>query len=211
MIVMSNVKQFAKKHGKLLSIILIVLASIFIGALLTYMAVRQQVDDANEEIQYLKANIDKELSTELTQVKRVVDDLKKNKPVLETVNTVKETRIEYVPKLSTNDADVDIRKDTPSAKIKYNDKTYDVPLKTTSTSTTEKDGTVKITEGQELTIDVTNVADRQIAAYKLMMDDKQRELDEELKKVKKENRVHKTIETAAIALGTAYLVKKAID
>lgn len=211
MIVMSNVKQFAKKHGKLLSIILIVLASIFIGALLTYMAVRQQVDDANEEIQYLKANIDKELSTELTQVKRVVDDLKKNKPVLETVNTVKETRIEYVPKLSPNDADVDIRKDTPSAKIKYNDKTYDVPLKTTSTSTTEKDGTVKITEGQELTIDVTNVADRQIAAYKLIMDDKQRELDEELKKVKKENKVHKTIETAAIALGTAYLVKKAID
>lgn len=211
MIVMSNVKQFAKKHGKLLSIILIVLASIFIGALLTYMAVRQQVDDANEEIQYLKANIDKELSTELTQVKRVVDDLKKNKPVLETVNTVKETRIEYVPKLSPNDADVDIRKDTPSAKIKYNDKTYDVPLKTTSTSTTEKDGTVKITEGQELTIDVTNVADRQIAAYKLMMDDKQRELNEELKKVKKENKVHKTIETAAIALGTAYLVKKAID
>lgn len=211
MIVMSNVKQFAKKHGKLLSIILIVLASIFIGALLTYMAVRQQVDDANEEIQYLKANIDKELSTELTQVKRVVDDLKKNKPVLETVNTVKETRIEYVPKLSPNDADVDIRKDAPSAKIKYNDKTYDVPLKTTSTSTTEKDGTVKITEGQELTIDVTNVADRQIAAYKLMMDDKQRELDEELKKVKKENKVHKTIETAAIALGTAYLVKKAID
>lgn len=64
---------------------------------------------------------------------------------------------------------------------------------------------------QELTIDVTNVADRQIAAYKLMMDDKQRELDEELKKVKKENKVHKTIETAAIALGTAYLVKKAID
>lgn len=211
MIVMSNVKQFAKKHGKLLSIILIVLASIFIGALLTYMAVRQQVDDANEEIQYLKANIDKELSTELTQVKRVVDDLKKNKPVLETVNTVKETRIEYVPKLSPNDADVDIRKDTPSAKIKYNDKTYDVPLKTTSNSTTEKDGTVKITEGQELTIDVTNVADRQITAYKLMMDDKQRELDEELKKVKKENKVHKTIETAAIALGTAYLVKKAID
>ena len=211
MMLASNVKQFAKKHGKLLSIILIVLASIFIGALLTYMAVRQQVDDANEEIQYLKANIDKELSTELTQVKRVVDDLKKNKPVLETVNTVKETRIEYVPKLSPNDADVDIRKDTPSAKIKYNDKTYDVPLKTTSTSTTEKDGTVKITEGQELTIDVTNVADRQIAAYKLMMDDKQRELDEELKKVKKENKVHKTIETAAIALGTAYLVKKAID
>ena len=51
MIVMSNVKQFAKKHGKLLSIILIILTSIFIGALLTYMAVRQQVDDANEEIQ----------------------------------------------------------------------------------------------------------------------------------------------------------------
>lgn len=211
MMLASNVKQFAKKHGKLLSIIIIILTSIFIGALLTYMAVRQQVDDANEEIQYLKANIDKELSTELTQVKRVVDDLKKNKPVLETVNTVKETRIEYVPKLSPNDADVDIRKDTPSAKIKYNDKTYDVPLKTTSNSTTEKDGTVKITEGQELTIDVTNVADRQIAAYKLMMDDKQRELDEELKKVKKENKVHKTIETAAIALGTAYLVKKAID
>ena len=78
MMLASNVKQFAKKHGKLLSIIIIILTSIFIGALLTYMAVRQQVDDANEEIQYLKANIDKELSTELTQVKRVVDDLKKN-------------------------------------------------------------------------------------------------------------------------------------
>ena len=208
---LSNVKEFASKHGKLISIILIIIAALFIGAISTYIILRQHITDANDEIHYLKMNMDKELSNEISHVKKAVDDLKKNKPVIETVNSVKETRIEYVPKLSPNDADVDIRKDAPSAKIKYNDKTYDVPLKTTSTSTTEKDGTVKITEGQELTIDVTNIADRQIAAYKLSMDEKQRELNEELKKVKKENRVHKTIETAAIALGSAYLIKKAID
>ena len=120
-----------------------------------------------------------------------------------------ETDIKYVQKQTAEDTDVEIKSEAPVARVKYNEQTYDVPMQTTTTNSTEKDGTVKVNQTHEFTVDVTNVADRQIAAYKLSRDEKERELNEELKEVKHQNKQLK-IAGAVVATGAVgYLIHKA--
>ena len=190
--------------------ILFFLFSISFGGFVTYKIMQTQLDAAYEKIDELKSAVsDAEVAAEVRLVKQALEDLKKNKPVTEKVVNNTQTEIRYVEKESPEDADVDIQDQAPVARIKYNDQTYDVPMQTTTSHTTEKDGTVKVNQAHELTIDVTKVADRQIAAYQLSMEDKQRELNEELKHVKHQNRTLKIVGGAAALAGTAYLINKA--
>lgn len=186
-------------------------ASVAVGGFITYKIMKDQVNAAYEKIDELKAAVsDAEVAAEVRLVKQAVEDLKKNKPVTERVVNNNQTEIRYVQKESPDDADVDIQDQAPVARIKYNDQTYDVPMQTTTFHTTDKDGTVKVNQAHELTIDVTKVADRQIAAYQLSMEDKQRELNDELKKVKHENKTMKFVGGAVALTGTAYLINKAL-
>lgn len=191
--------------------ILFFFASVAIGGFITYKIMKDQVDAAYEKIEDLKTTLpNAEVAAQLRIVKDAVEDLKKNKPVTERVVNNNQTEIRYVEKESPEDADVDIQDQAPVARIKYNDQTYDVPMQTTTSHTTDKDGTVKVNQAHELTIDVTKVADRQIAAYQLSMEDKQRELNDELKKVKHENKTMKFVGGAVALTGTAYLINKAL-
>lgn len=186
-------------------------AAMAIGGFVTYKIMKDQVDAANEKVEELKTTLpNAEVATQLRIVKDAVEELKKNKPVTERVISNNQTEIRYVEKQSPEDADVDIQDQAPVARIKYNDQTYDVPMQTTTSHTTDKDGTVKVNQAHELTIDVTKVADRQIAAYQLSMEDKQRELNDELKKVKHENKTMKFVGGAVALTGTAYLINKAL-
>ena len=190
--------------------ILFFLFSISFGGFVTYKIMQTQLDAAYEKIDELKSAVsDAEVAAEVRLVKQALEDLKKNKPVTEKVINNTQTEIRYVEKESPEDADVDIQDQAPVARIKYNDQTYDIPMQTTTSHTTEKDGTVKVNQAHELTIDVTKVADRQIAAYQLSMEDKQRELNEELKHVKHQNHTLKIVGGAAALAGTAYLINKA--
>lgn len=190
--------------------ILFFLFSISFGGFVTYKIMQSQIDAAYEKIDELKSAVsDAEVAAEVRLVKQAVEDLKHNKPVTEKVVNNTQTEIRYVEKQSPEDADVDIQDQAPVARIKYNDQTYDVPMQTTTSHTTEADGTVKVNQAHELTIDVTKVADRQIAAYQLSMEDKQRELNEELKHVKHQNKTLKIVGGVAIVTGTAYLINKA--
>lgn len=190
--------------------ILFFLISVTFGGFVTYKIMQSQIDAANEKIDELKLAVsDAEVAAEVRLVKQAVEELKKNKPVTERVVSNNQTEIRYVEKESPEDADVDIQDQAPVARIKYNDQTYDVPMQTTTSHTTDKDGTVKVNQAHELTIDVTKVADRQIAAYQLSMEDKQRELNEELKHVKHQNKTLKIVGGAAALVGTAYLINKA--
>ena len=165
--------------------ILFFLISVTFGGFITYKIMQSQIDAAYEKIDELKSAVsDAEVAAEVRLVKQALEDLKKNKPVTEKVISNNQTEIRYVEKESPDDADVDIQDQAPVARIKYNDQTYDVPMQTTTSHTTDKDGTVKVNQAHELSIDVTKIADRQIAAYQLSMEDKQRELNEELKHVK---------------------------
>lgn len=190
--------------------ILFFLFSISFGGFVTYKIMQSQIDAAYEKIDELKSAVsDAEVAAEVRLVKQALEDLKKNKPVTEKVVSNNQTEIRYVEKESPEDADVDIQDQAPVARIKYNDQTYDVPMQTTTSHTTDKDGTVKVNQVHELSIDVTKIADRQIAAYQLSMEDKQRELNEELKHVKHQNKTLKIVGGAAALAGTAYLINKA--
>ena len=190
--------------------ILFFLFSISFGGFVTYKIMQSQIDAAYEKIDELKLAVsDAEVAAEVRLVKQALEDLKKNKPVTEKVVSNNQTEIRYVEKESPEDADVDIQDQAPVARIKYNDQTYDVPMQTTTSHTTDKDGTVKVNQAHELSIDVTKIADRQIAAYQLSMEDKQRELNEELKHVKHQNKTLKIVGGAAALVGTAYLINKA--
>ena len=190
--------------------ILFFLFSISFGGFVTYKIMQSQIDAAYEKIDELKSAVsDAEVAAEVRLVKQALEDLKKNKPVTERVVSNNQTEIRYVEKESPEDADVDIQDQAPVARIKYNDQTYDVPMQTTTSHTTDKDGTVKVNQAHELSIDVTKIADRQIAAYQLSMEDKQRELNEELKHVKHQNKTLKIVGGAAALAGTAYLINKA--
>lgn len=190
--------------------ILFFLFSISFGGFVTYKIMQSQIDAAYEKIDELKSAVsDAEVAAEVRLVKQALEDLKKNKPVTEKVVSNNQTEIRYVEKESPEDADVDIQDQAPVARIKYNDQTYDVPMQTTTSHTTDKDGTVKVNQSHELSIDVTKIADRQIAAYQLSMEDKQRELNEELKHVKHQNKTLKIVGGAAALAGTAYLINKA--
>lgn len=190
--------------------ILFFLFSISFGGFVTYKIMQSQIDAAYEKIDELKSAVsDAEVAAEVRLVKQALEDLKKNKPVTERVVSNNQTEIRYIEKESPDDADVDIQDQAPVARIKYNDQTYDVPMQTTTSHTTDKDGTVKVNQAHELSIDVTKIADRQIAAYQLSMEDKQRELNEELKHVKHQNKTLKIVGGAAALVGTAYLINKA--
>lgn len=190
--------------------ILFFLFSISFGGFVTYKIMQSQIDAAYEKIDELKSAVsDAEVAAEVRLVKQALEDLKKNKPVTERVVSNNQTEIRYIEKESPEDADVDIQDQAPVARIKYNDQTYDVPMQTTTSHTTDKDGTVKVNQAHELSIDVTKIADRQIAAYQLSMEDKQRELNEELKHVKHQNKTLKIVGGAAALVGTAYLINKA--
>ena len=190
--------------------ILFFLFSISFGGFVTYKIMQSQIDAAYEKIDELKSAVsDAEVAAEVRLVKQALEDLKKNKPVTERVVSNNQTEIRYVEKESPEDADVDIQDQAPVARIKYNDQTYDVPMQTTTSHTIDKDGTVKVNQAHELSIDVTKIADRQIAAYQLSMEDKQRELNEELKHVKHQNKTLKIVGGAAALAGTAYLINKA--
>jgi hypothetical protein len=205
--VIENFKTYKKPI--ILGILFFLFSSSF-GGFVTYKIMQSQIDAAYEKIDELKSAVsDAEVAAEVRLVKQALEDLKKNKPVTEKVVSNNQTEIRYVEKESPEDADVDIQDQAPVARIKYNDQTYDVPMQTTTSHTTDKDGTVKVNQAHELSIDVTKIADRQIAAYQLSMEDKQRELNEELKHVKHQNKTLKIVGGAAALVGTAYLINKA--
>lgn len=189
---------------------LLFLISISIGGFITYKIMYNQLEDAYERIRYLKQiNANEKLVEEMKTISKAVEELKQNKPVTEPIVSNNETDIKYVQKQTAEDPDVEIKSEAPVARVKYNEQTYDVPMQTTTTNSTEKDGTVKVNQKHEFTVDVTNVADRQIAAYKLSRDEKERELNEELKEVKHQNKQLKIAGGVVAAGAVGYLIHKA--
>lgn len=201
------INKFLHNKKTILCIILVCIFGVSLGGFVTYNIMQKQID-VIKEIGEHKRN--EAIHKEMITINKALDDLKKNKPITESVINNKTTEIRYMEKSSPEDPDVDIQSPaTQSAKVKYNDQIYDIPMETKTDTDTKKDGTVKINQSHEVVVDVTKVADRQIAAYKFMMDEKQRELDEELKDVKKENRNMKLTCTALGVIGAGYLIHKA--
>lgn len=200
------VERFNKNKKTIIGIILLFAISGSLGGFVTYQIMQKQIEIVKDIGLYHE---DKKLHEEIKNINKALDDLKKNKPVTEKVVNNTTTEIRYVEKETPEDPDVDIQSPEPVAKVKYNTETYEIPMETKTNTTAEKDGTVKVNQTHEMVIDVSKVADQHMASYKLMMEEKERELNEELKEVKKDNRNLKITGTAAGIIGAGYLLHKA--
>ena len=156
---------------------------------------REILDNVTKTAEY-----NKELAKENKIVMAAIDDLRNNKPVKETITNNNTDTIRYIEKSSPEDPDVVVNKEK-TASIRYNGETFSTPLQSSAASSVAKeDGTVEIKQKDEVVIDVTDIANRQIAAHDLMRDKVEQELRDDVKKLKHENRNYKI---AGVALGTA--------
>ena len=151
----------------------------------------------------------KELARQNQLVMQSIDDLRDNKPVKETITNNNTDTIRYIEKSSPEDPDVVVNK-AKTASIRYNGKTFSTPLRSSAASSVAKgDGTVEIKQKDEVVIDVTDIANRQIAAHDLMRDKIEEELRNNIQKLNHENRNLKIAGAAVGAAGVGYLIHKA--
>lgn len=149
---------------------------------------------------------DKEYMAQKEMIHKALKDLENKKPVKQKAEVVEHTVIQYVEKETPDDPDVNISKDK-SAKIKYEDKLFDIPMKKKTSSNVAEDGTVTITEKEELVIDVTDITKRNMAAIELQHQREIDKLNKEAKKKTRENRILKGTLGVLAAVGIYSLVK----
>lgn len=208
---MTNLISVIKKNLKFIIPVLIILL-IALGSVLYF---RHQANLEAERYRELLDNITlskeytKELANQNKLVASTVNDLRNNKEVKETVTNNYTDTIKYIEKESPSDPDLVIDREK-SVKLKYNGETFNTPLQTSkATSVAKDDGTVEVKQRDEVVIDVTDIANRQIAAHELMRDKIEEELNNDIKKLKHENRNLKIAGVVVGVTGVGYLVHKA--
>ncbi len=165
---------------------------------------REILDNVTKTTEY-----NKELARENKLVMASIEDLRNNKPVKETITNNHTDTIRYIEKESPTDPDVVVNKEK-TASIRYNGETFTTPLQSSAASSVAKeDGTVEIKQKDEVVIDVTDIANRQIAAHDLMRDKVEQELNDDIKKLKHENRTYKIIGATVGIAGVGYAIHKA--
>ena len=151
----------------------------------------------------------KELAKQNQLVLSSINDLRNNKPVKEIITNNYTDTIRYTEKESPSDPDIVVDREK-SVNIKYNGETFNTPLRTSkATNVAKDDGTVEIKQKDEVVIDVTDIANRQIAAHDLMRDKIEEELRNDVKKLKHENKNLKIAGITVGAAGVGYLIHKA--
>ena len=151
----------------------------------------------------------KELAKQNQLVLSSIEDLRNNKPVKEIITDNHTDTIRYIEKESPSDPDIVVDREK-SVNIKYNGETFNTPLRTSkATNVAKDDGTVEIKQRDEVVIDVTDIANRQIAAHDLMRDKIEEELRNDVKKLKHENKNLKIVGVVVGTAGVGYLIHKA--
>lgn len=151
----------------------------------------------------------KELAKQNQLVLSSIEDLRNNKPVKEIITDNHADTIRYIEKESPSDPDIVVDREK-SVNIKYNGETFNTPLRTSkATNVAKDDGTVEIKQRDEVVIDVTDIANRQIAAHDLMRDKIEEELRNDVKKLKHENKNLKIVGVVVGTAGVGYLIHKA--
>lgn len=200
-----------KSHLK----IIIAFIVIILIALLTVLYFKHEADVRASQYKEILDSItkteeyNKELAKENKLVMQSINDLRNNKPVKETITNNNTDTIRYIEKSSPEDPDVVVNKEK-TASIRYNGETFSTPLQSSAASSVAKeDGTVEIKQKDEVVIDVTDIANRQIAAHDLMRDKVEQELRDDIKKLKHENRNYKIAGAALGAAGIGYAYYRA--
>lgn len=134
-------------------------------------------------------------------------------PVEVPVAVKGDTVIQYVPKESPADADIQIKQDPAQISMQYNDKIYKIDTLKDETQKFEK-GKLDVQQSSSATLDVTPIVDREVKIAvsdntKKVTEQVTAEKDKEIKQVKKDESKKRTktaLETFAIGLGTGLLI-----
>ena len=161
---------------KLLPYFMMFLIGLVVGGLGMYEIDESRMDDYEVQVAELKAEInDYQIKyqaaisdTEEAKIALAKEKLKEPEKVYIKGDT--QTEIVYVEKETPQDPDVQISQEPPSLTVSYNGEVQELPMQTTTESATSEDGTLKVNQSSNVTLDVTDIVNREIANTVLQKD-----------------------------------------
>ena len=161
---------------KLLPYFMMFLIGLVVGGLGMYEIDESRMDDYEVQVAELKAEInDYQIKyqaaisdTEEAKIALAKEKLKEPEKVYIKGDT--QTEIVYVEKETPQDPDVQINQEPPSLTVSYNGEVKELPMQTTTESATSEDGTLKVNQSSNVTLDVTDIVNREIANTVLQKD-----------------------------------------
>lgn len=161
---------------KLLPYFMMFLIGLVVGGLGMYEIDESRMDDYEVQVAELKAEInDYQIKyqaaisdTEEAKIALAKEKLKEPEKVYIKGDT--QTEIVYVEKETPQDPDVQINQEPPSLTVSYNGEVQELPMQTKTESATSEDGTLKVNQSSNVTLDVTDIVNREIANTVLQKD-----------------------------------------
>ena len=161
---------------KLLPYFMMFLIGLVVGGLGMHEINESRMDDYEVQVAELKAEInDYQIKyqaaisdTEEAKIALAKEKLKEPEKVYIKGDT--QTEIVYVEKETPQDPDVQINQEPPSLTVSYNGEVKELPMQTTTESATSEDGTLKVNQSSNVTLDVTDIVNREIANTVLQKD-----------------------------------------
>ena len=161
---------------KLLPYFMMFLIGLVVGGLGMYEINESRMNDYEVQVAELKAEInDYQIKyqaaisdTEEAKIALAKEKLKEPEKVYIKGDT--QTEIVYVEKETPQDPDVQINQEPPSLTVSYNGEVKELPMQTKTESATSEDGTLKVNQSSNVTLDVTDIVNREIANTVLQKD-----------------------------------------
>lgn len=161
---------------KLLPYFMMFLIGLVVGGFGMYEINESRMNDYEVQVAELKAEInDYQIKyqaaisdTEEAKIALAKEKLKEPEKVYIKGDT--QTEIVYVEKETPQDPDVQINQEPPSLTVSYNGEVKELPMQTTTESANSEDGTLKVNQSSNVTLDVTDIVNREIANTVLQKD-----------------------------------------
>ena len=191
---------------KLLPYFMMFFIGLIVGGFGMYEIDESRMDDYEVQVAELKAEInDYQIKyqaaisdTEEAKIALAKEKLKEPEKVYIKGDT--QTEIVYVEKETPQDPDVQINQEPPSLTVSYNGEVQELPMQTTTESATSEDGTLKVNQSSNVTLDVTDIVNREIANTVLQKDAEIYKQQETIKRLERQ-KVTSTV-LGVIAAGT---------
>lgn len=192
---------------KLLPYFMMFLIGLVVGGFGMYEINESRMNDYEVQVAELKAEInDYQIKyqaaisdTEEAKIALAKEKLKEPEKVYIKGDT--QTEIVYVEKETPQDPDVQINQEPPSLTVSYNGEVQELPMQTTTESATSEDGTLKVNQSSNVTLDVTDIVNREIANTVLQKDAEIYKQQETIKRLERQ-KVTSTV-LGVIAAGVA--------
>ena len=161
---------------KLLPYFMMFLIGLVVGGLGMHEINESRMDDYEVQVAELKAEINdyqikyQAAISDSEEAKIALAKEKLKEPEKVYIKGDTQTEIVYVEKETPQDPDVQINQEPPSLTVSYNGEVQELPMQTTTESATSEDGTLKVNQSSNVTLDVTDIVNREIANTVLQKD-----------------------------------------